>query len=58
MQEKKTTVYLNTELHSAVRIAAFKKGITFKSFIESALIEKLKKEGYEWQSEGTGKEQS
>jgi len=58
LETKKTTFYINTELHAAVRIAAFKQGITLTKFVESALIDKLKKEGFECPDVEPEKEQS
>jgi predicted HicB family RNase H-like nuclease len=57
LSKKKTTFYIDNELHKAVRIAAIKKEINITQFIESALREKLKKEGFECEEEPE-KEQS
>jgi predicted HicB family RNase H-like nuclease len=58
LERKKTTFYIEKELHSAVRIAAIKMETTLTEFLENALKEKLIKEGFEWHDEEQEKEQS
>lgn len=40
--EIRTTIDVDKDLHAAIKIHCFKKGITFKSFVESALKKYVK----------------
>lgn len=40
--EIRTTIDIDKDLHAAIKIHCFKKGITFKAFVESALKKHVK----------------
>lgn len=40
--EIRTTIDIDKDLHAAIKIHCFKKGITFKAFVESALKKYVK----------------
>lgn len=40
--EIRTTIDVDKDLHAAIKIHCFKKGITFKAFVESALKKYVK----------------
>lgn len=42
MGEIRTTIDVDKDLHAAIKIHCFKNGITFKSFVESALKKYVK----------------
>lgn len=42
MGEIRTTIDIDKDLHAAIKIHCFKKGITFKAFVEAALKKYVK----------------